>query len=175
MADEKTYTEAEHIAILSDRLTKETAELTATVDQLTGSKTELENKLDVAESAKAAAEAKAAEAEKALEDFKAEIQEREEAAARKDTRLTKLRESAEHLGEDFFKDEKRVERITAMKDEDFDGYLADLSATATGAPKATTVPRESAMQNRETAGTTTTTTAAKDFLLRRYLAPAKEA
>jgi chromosome segregation ATPase len=170
MADEKTYTEAEHIAILSDRLTKETAELSATVDQLTGDKTELENKLDVAESAKTAAEAKAAEAEKALEEFKAEIQEREEAAARKDERLKALRESAEHLGEDFFNDEKRIERIVAMKDEEFSGYAADLAATAVGAPKGATVPRESAMQNRETAGTTKSTTAAKDFLLRRYIA-----
>lgn len=170
MADEKTYTEAEHIAILSDRLTKETAELTATVEELTGSKTELENKLDVAESAKAAAEAKAAEAEKALEEFKAEIQEREEAAARKDDRLKALRESAEHLGDDFFEDENRIKRIVAMQDEDFQGYLADLSATAAGAPKTTSVPRESAMQNRETAGTTKTETAARGFLLRRYIA-----
>jgi len=169
MADEKTYTEAEHIAILSDRLTKETAELTSTVDQLTGSKTELENKLDLAESAKVAAEAKTVEAEKALEEFKAEVQEREDAAARKDDRIKALRESAEHLDDDFFADENRVKRIVAMKDEDFQGYLADLSATAAGAPKATSVPRESAMQN-ESKGSTNTTSAGKDFLLRRYIA-----
>ena len=169
MADDKTYTEAEHIAILSDRLAKETAELTATVDQLTGSKTELENKLDVAESAKTAAEAKVAEAEKALEDFKAEVTEREESAARKDDRLAKLRESAEHLGDDFFADEKRIERIVAMKDDDFDGYVADLAATSVGAPKSTSAPRESAMQNEHKGSTTSDKSAARGFLLRRYI------
>lgn len=169
MADEKTYTEAEHIAILSDRLTKETADLTATVDQLTESKTELENKLDLAESAKVAAEQKTTEAEKSLEDFKAEVTEREAAAARKDERLGKLRESAEHLGEDFFTDETRVARIVAMKDEEFAGYAADLAATGVGAPKSTSVPRETAMQNEKT-DKTNTKSAAKDFLLRRYIA-----
>ena len=169
MADEKTYTEPEHIAILSDRLAKETADLTAQVDQLTTASTELGNKLDLAESAKVAAEQKVTEAEKSLEDFKAEVTEREAAAERKETRVAKLRESAEHLAEDFFTDETRVARIVAMKDEDFTGYLADLAATGVNAPKATTVPRETAMQNQVT-DTTTKPSAGKSFLLRRYIA-----
>ena len=152
MADEKTYSEAEHIAILADRVSKETADLTAERDQLASAKTELENKLDVAESAKTAAEQEAAEAKKSLEDFKAEVESDREAAARKDERIKKVRESAEHLGDDFFEDEARVQRITAMKDEDFEGYLADLKATAkvpAGGKTTTHVPRETAMAGAE--------------------------
>lgn len=146
MADEKTYTEAEHIAILSDRLTKETADLTAERDQLSSVKTELETKLDVAEGAKVAAEQRAVEAEAALTEYKGEVEREREAAAKKDTRLAELREAAAHLDDEFFNDEKRVTRVVAMSDEDFQGYLADLGATNTVTPKAPIVPRETAMQ-----------------------------
>jgi len=155
MADEKTYSEAEHIAILADRVSKETADLTAERDQLASAKTELENKLDIAESAKTAAEQAATEAKDALEEFKAQVESDREAAARKDERIKQVRESAEHLGDDFFEDEKRVERITAMKDEDFEGYLADLKATAkvpAGGKTTTHVPRETAMSGAEPNG-----------------------
>lgn len=169
MADEKTYSEQEHIAILSDRVAKETADLTAERDQLASVKTELENKLDVAESAKTAAETKVEVAEKALEDFKAEIETQREAAARKDERLNKVREGAKHLDDKFFEDEARVSRIVAMKDEDFDGYLADLTATAVPATAGATthVPRETAMVGAE--ADKPTTSAARNFLLGQYI------
>lgn len=165
MADEKAYTEAEHIAILSDRVAKETADLTAERDQLVSDKSELETKLDVTESAKQAAEQKAADAEQALEEFKGQVEQDREAAARKEERIAKCRESAEHLGEDFFKDETRVERIVAMSDEHFEGYLADLSATSTPTTK-TAVPRETAMAGSAPAAGGES--AGKSFLLRRY-------
>jgi chromosome segregation ATPase len=170
MADEKTFSESEHIAILADRVSKETSDLTVQLDQLTKDKTELENKLDVAESAKTAAEQKAETAEKALTDYKASVEEQREAAARKDDRIKQVRESAEHLDDAFFDDEARVARIVAMKDEDFQGYLADIKATAAKTAPATTTaqaPRETAM-----AGATPTTqngSAARDFLLSQYL------
>lgn len=169
MADsDKTYSEAEHIAILADRVSTETASLTAERDQLATDKGELATKLDVSESAKTAAEQRAEKAEKDLEDFKAEIQEREAAAARKDERLTKVRESAKHLGEDFFKDEDRVNRIVAMKDEEFAGYLGDIAATSTGAPaRSVDAPRETAMQGDD--GDKGTTSAARSHLLGRYV------
>lgn len=172
MADPKTYSEDEHIAILTDRVAKETATLTAERDQLNSGITELETKLDVETSAKAAAELRAQEAEKALEDFKAQIETEREEAARKDTRVAKLRESAQHLGDDFFGDEKRLARIVAMKDEDFEGYLADLTVTAKAAPAGTTstVPRETAMKG-EPAAVGAGASAARGFLLRHYIAP----
>src|SRR4051812_24991742 len=169
MADEKTFSESEHIAILADRVSKETADLTAERDQLQTAKTELENKLDVAESAKTAAEQKAETAEKALTDYKAEVEEQREAAARKDDRIKQIKESAEHLDDAFFTDEARVDRIVAMKDEDFQGYLADIKATA-ATPAATTTsaaPRETAMAG--TGSTGATTSAARNFLLGQYL------
>lgn len=171
MADEKAYTEAEHIAILADRVAKETADLTALRDQLSSEKDELATKLDVAESAKVAAEQAAEEAKKALEQFQAEVEQEREAAARKDERLAKVRENASHLGEDFFEDEARVKRIVAMKDEDFEGYLADLSATSKGTTKTTAVPRETAMAGAAPNGSDTV---AKSFLLRRYIDPTQE-
>jgi chromosome segregation ATPase len=168
MADEKTYSENEHIAILSDRVAKETADLTAERDQLVSDKGELETKLDVAESAKQAAEQKAADAEKALEEFKAQIETEREAAARKDERIAKAKETASHLAEDFFEDEKRVARIVAMADEDFEGYLADLASTSTTTKTTTVVPRETAMAGQQVAGNGTESVA-KGFLLRRYV------
>src|SRR3954471_16960016 len=144
MADEKTYAASEHLATLADRVGKETADLTVERDQLLAAKTELENKLDVVESAKTAAEQKAETAEKALVDYKAEVEEQREAAARKDDRIKQIRESAEHLDDAFFNDEARIKRVVSMKDEDFEGYLADIKATA-NKPAATTTetaPRE---------------------------------
>jgi chromosome segregation ATPase len=170
MADEKTYSENEHIAILSDRVAKETADLTAERDQLVSVRSELETKLDVAESAKQAAEQRAADAEKSLEDFKAQIETEREAAARKDERIAKAKETAGHLADDFFEDEKRVARIVAMADEDFEGYLNDLASTSTTTTKTTTtvVPRETAMAGQQVADTGTESVA-KGFLLRRYV------
>lgn len=176
MADDKTFTEDEHLAILSDRVTKETAELTAARDQLATEKTELETKLDVETSAKTAAEQRATEAEKALEDFKVSIESEREAAARKDERVKKVRETAAHLDDKFFEDEKRVARIVAMADEDFEGYLADLAVTAKAPTKTTTttVPRETAMQGDPVGVGANGSSAARDFLLRPYIAPSKE-
>lgn len=167
MADEKTYTESEHFAVLNDRLAKETADLTVQVDELTASKTELESKLDVAESAKVAAEQRATEAEKALEDFKAEIEQEREAAARKDERISKLREGASHLGDEFFENEDRVKRIVAMSDDEFNGYAADLSVTGSATPGAG-VPRETAMSGSSVKAPEKKTSNGRAFLLGRY-------
>lgn len=167
--DKKTYTEDEHIAILSDRVAKETAELTAERDELSTSKSELESKLDVAESARVAAEQKATEVEKAFEDFKTQIEADREAAARKDERLSKVKETASHLGDDFFEDENRVKRIVAMDEEGFEGYLADLQATAkVPAGSSTTIPRETAMAGATATGGDAGKSAGRGFLLHRY-------
>lgn len=169
MAEEKTFSQDEHLAILADRVHKETAALSAERDQLVDEKTELENKLDVETTAKSAAEQRADEAEKALADYKAEIEQEREQAAKRDDRLARAKEVV--LDDKFFEDETRVTRIVAMSDEQFDGYLADLGAASKAAPKTTTtsVPRETAMAG---AGADTGNhSAGQDFLLRRYVAP----
>jgi chromosome segregation ATPase len=170
MADPKTFTEDEHLAILADRVTKETAELTGTVETLTTERNELQNKLDVAESAKAAAEQERDQAKQELTDFRTEVEEREAAAQRKEARLGQVKEVAAHLGDDFFADDKRVERIVAMSDEGFEGYLDDLKATAPSkTTTSSTAPRETAMAG---AGSSTADegkpSAAKELFLGRF-------
>lgn len=172
MADEKTFTESEHIAILTDRVTTETASLTEARDQLANEKADLQNKLDVAESAKVAAEQRAEKAESDLKEFKDSVEESKAAAARKDDRLAKVKETAAHLGDDFFTDEARVARIVAMDEDGFEGYLADLKATAPAPGSTTTAPpRETAMAGAAAVvpGTPGAPSAAREFLLGRYV------
>lgn len=169
--DNKTYSEDEHIAILADRVARETASLTAERDQLSTEKAELENKLDVTESAKVAAETAKDNAERELAEFKEQVKAREEAAAKKDERLAKAREVAKHLDAAFFEDEKRIERIVAMSDELFEGYVSDLASTATVPGNGTTsIPRETAMAGAA-AGGGQTASAGKAFLMRDFVAP----
>lgn len=177
MADAKTFTEDEHLAILTDRVAKETAAITADRDKVAAEKSQLETKhatevselqtkLDVTESAKVAAEQKAEKVEQEFADYKAGIEQLAEQAARKDERLAKVKEVAAHLGEDFFKDEARVERIVAMDEDGFTGYLDDLKATAPAGTTSSTAPRETAMA---LAGTTAPSkSAARSLLLGRF-------
>lgn len=177
MADAKTYSESEHLAILADRVAQESASLTTERDALKAERDELATKLDVAESAKSAAEARVTETEKAFDDFKNGVEAEREAAARKDQRVAKIREAAKHLKDEFFEDEARVTRIVAMDESAFEGYLLDLSASAVpaGSSSTTAVPRESAMVGQPV-DTKTESTAGRDFLMRRYATTAtKEA
>lgn len=174
MADDKTFSEQEHLAILADRVATETANLTAERDQLVTEKSELENKLDVEVTARAAAEQRATEAENALVEFKSQVEADREAALKKTERVDKAREVAKHLDDKFFEDENRVARIVAMSDEGFEGYLSDLAEASKAAPATTTgVPRETAMAGAG-ARSTGSSSAASDFLLRRYVAPKED-
>jgi chromosome segregation ATPase len=179
MADgDKTFTEQEHIAILADRVATETAAITAERDQLKAEKSDLQSQLDVAESAKVAAEQAKEKAEQELADFKTGLDELAQAEARKGERLTKVKEVAAHLGDEFLSEENeagkdRVARIVAMDESAFDGYVADLKATApattsTGAP----APRETAMAGAASTaavpGGAPSQSAARGFLLARY-------
>lgn len=147
---DKKYSEDEHLAIVADRVTRETSTLSSEKAALETAKSELESKLDVEIASKEAEKVRADGAEKALADYKAEVEGEREAAARKDTRVAAVKEAAPHLDEEFFKDEDRVTRIVAMEDEAFEAYVADMKAVipaGTPAAKETKeVPRESAMQ-----------------------------
>jgi predicted nuclease with TOPRIM domain len=174
--DERTFTEAELTAIVADRVARETANITTEVEQLRSEKTELENKLDAEISAKTAAEKSKADVEAEFEAFKKDTEEREQAAARKDERIKAVREAASHLSDDFFKDEKRIERIVAMKDDEFTGYVDDLKVTAGGAPKEKNgVPRETAMSGQQIDPKPESGTAARGFLGRHMATATKEA
>lgn len=144
-AGARVFDESEMDLILAERVKSETASLAGERDTLVAEKADLANKLDVETSAREAAEQRATAAEKALEDFKTEITQREEAAQRKTERMSKVREAASHLTDDFFNDESRATRIVAMDEETFEGYLGDLKASA-GPAAASTPPRETAME-----------------------------
>lgn len=151
MADEpktRTFTEGEAYALVDQAVARETAEATSKIEELTAANTALGTQVDTLETEKAQAISRAEAAEKALEDYKAEVAEREAAAARKDVRLAEVAEANPHLD---LKDAKRVERIVAMKDEEYAGYLDDMKAVGAatgsapgGAPNPGAPPRESA-------------------------------
>ncbi len=179
MADgDKTFTEQEHIAILADRVATETAAITAERDALKAERDDLATKLDVAESAKVAAEQAKETAEKEFADFKTSLDELAAAEGKRDERLAKVKEVAAHLGDDFLSTENevgkaRVERIVAMADDQFEGYVADLKSTAPTTRSTTAEkPRETAMAGAASAaaGAETTTSAGREFLLGRYIA-----
>lgn len=173
--EERTFTEAELTAIVADRVARETASTTAEVEKLRAENTELGNKLDAEISARQAAEQAKTDAEAQFEANKKEAEEREQAAARKDERLKVVREAASHLSEDFFKDEKRIARIVAMKDDEFTGYVDDLKVTAGGAPKGQSgPPRETAMQGEQITPPAAVGTGARSFLTRGMAAVKKE-
>lgn len=145
MAEEKQFSESEHTAILADRVATETASLTGELETVKASEAELQTKLDVAESARVAAEQAAEKVTAEFEEFKTGLETLREAASRKDDRLAKVKEVAAHLDDEFFADEKRVERIVAMDDAQFEGYVEDLKVTAPTGTVTTVVPRETAM------------------------------
>lgn len=179
MADAaKTYSEQEHLAILSDRVAQETAQLSTDRDGLKTERDDLATKLDVAESAKTAAETRVTEIQAEFDTFKSGVEEEREAAARKDSRVAKIREAAKHLKDEFFEDVDRIKRIVAMDESAFDGYLVDLTASAVpaGSATVTAIPRETAMVGQPV-DTSITSAAGRDFLMLRYAAPtaAKEA
>lgn len=165
--NEKTFTEADMALLLADRVAKETADLTTERNALKAERDELATKLDVAETARTTAEQKAVETEKAFETFKTDLESLREAADRKDARLVQVKDAAPHMGEDFVTDEARIERIVAMSEESFSGYLADLKAVTPEA-KGGDIPRESAMAGLPPVTGATKTSAAQSLLMGRY-------
>ncbi|GAB3863375.1 hypothetical protein GCM10028801_30850 [Nocardioides maradonensis] len=163
--NEKTFTENDMALLLADRVAKETADLTAERDSLKAERDDLATKLDVEIAAKVAAEQKVTEIQGEFDSFKSGLEELREAAERKDERLAKVKEAAAHMGEEFLKDEARVARIVAFSEEQFDGYVADLAATAPAAGASGGVPRESAMSGSQPAQPTSS---ARSLLLGRF-------
>lgn len=174
-ADPRHFSEDELEAITADRVARETAELNEKLTAATTAQAEVASKLDVEIANREAAELRAKEAETKHEEY-VQGQEAEKAAlARKDERLAKVREAASHLSDEFFKDEPRVARIVEMSDEAFDGYLADMRETASGASTGSTAaPRETAMQGDPVNGQGKPAPAASNFLMQSYVVPTEK-
>lgn len=158
----RTFTEGEAYAIVADNVQRETASKTAENEQLGREKADLQAKLDTADAALATEKAAREKAEKDLTDLKAEQEREQAAAAVRDERVTKVRETAKHLGDDFFTKE-RADRWAGMEQEQFDGYITELAELSKGieAPKgagadkdkgAGGAPRETAMAGTSVSG-----------------------
>ena len=172
MSDEakgRVFTEDEHTAILADRVATETAALTDQIAAKDAEIADLKAQMDTVEAARLAAEKERDDTKAAFDAFKSEVEQAKEHAQRKDERVAKVKEAASHLTDEFFNDE-RVERIAAMTDEFFDGWLSDMreGAAKVGVSNA---PREAANlvgSAVEPPRTDSGASAARGFLLRDY-------
>lgn len=144
VADEiRTFTEAEHLAVLSDAVRRETATLQTEKETLSTEKAALEGRVDTLEAEKAVLITERDNAVTELANFKAEQAEKAEAESRKGERLAKAREVADHLPEEFFTPE-RAARWAEMSDEAFETACADLAATKPAAGTGGAIPETAA-------------------------------
>lgn len=131
MAGERTFTEGEAYALVADGIERETAAAKVQIDELTAQNVTLGNEKDVLTQRVTAAEEGKAAAEQAFEDYKAEQERIQASEAKRSERIAKVAEVAPALVADIDTDEeaqKRGDRIVAMSDEQFDEYVADLTA-----------------------------------------------
>lgn len=127
MADERTFTEKEHFALLTDAVTREVAKATEEADERI---TELTSRIDVLEAEKAAEVEKREAVEREFADFKAELEKAAEVEGRKSERIEAVKAVAT-LPESYFTTE-RAQRWAEMPDEQFTALLDDFAeATAT--------------------------------------------
>lgn len=134
---ERTFTEKEHEALVTDAVRREVATATESKDSRI---TELEGQIDVLESEKAALEQGKTDAEKALEDYKNEQERAKEIASKREARKKAIQEVSAHLPDSYFTDE-RVSRWAEMADEDFDSLVETQAETSISA-----LPAEEAKQ-----------------------------
>lgn len=158
------YTEAQHFALLTSAVERETASLTETTTQLeaqvaalstekAGVEAELstaKDRIDVLEAEKASAETAAATARQELEDFKAELARQAEVASRKTDRVARVKAANANLDDSYFTDE-RVTRWAEMADEQFEALVADMTEAAAAVKPAEVKTGDATEQARETA------------------------
>lgn len=126
MADnDRTYTEAEHLALKADAVTRETAALAQAKEQAETQVSELSSKVDVLEAEKAAAEKKSEDLQAEFDQFKAETERAAQVEVLKKERAEAVKAANDALPEEYFKPE-RVERWAAMEQASFDDFLESI-------------------------------------------------
>lgn len=128
-ANDRVYTEVEHLALMADAVTRETASL---VDAKTGLETTVSEKaarVDVLEAEKAALETKVSELEKALDDFKTEVERAKEIETAKQERVKAVKAANDQLPDTYFTDE-RIQAWAEMDEAVFAIVLDGLTAAA---------------------------------------------
>jgi hypothetical protein len=147
---QNVYSEAQHFALLTSAIERETASLAeakksletqvetltsekaAMADELSGAKA----KVDVLEAEVANAKAEAETVAKEYADFKADLERAREIEARKSARVERVKAANANLPQDYFSQE-RAARWAAMVDEVFDALVADLTEAAAAKPAET--------------------------------------
>jgi chromosome segregation ATPase len=143
------YSEAQHFALLKSAITQETSALTAERSELQGrvetlesekaalatELSEAQSRIDVLESDKVTAEAAAESARTELADFKDFLAKKKDVEDKKSSRKERVKAANEHLGEDYFSDE-RVTRWAEMSDEGFDALVSEMTEFAAAAKPA---------------------------------------
>lgn len=156
---QRTFTQDEHLALLTDRVQRETAELTVERDALKTQTAELQQRIDVLEAEKAQALTERDAISNEFEAYKAELARQAEIAERSESRVNAVREAVPHLGDDYFTAERSA-RWAAMDDDAFAALLADLTPVAPVVKAAdevsTKAPRETAAFSQGTAPTSST-------------------
>jgi chromosome segregation ATPase len=131
--DKRVYTEVEHLALMADAVTRETAELSEAKGELETKVSELSQRVDVLEAEKAALETAKAEVEAKFEEFQTEVERAQAVEAAKKDRLEKVKAANEQLPDSYFTDE-RIQRWAEMTEEAFASLIDDLSAAAVAGP-----------------------------------------
>lgn len=127
--EDRTYTEAEHEALMAHALKTETAALAATKDELEAEVTKLKTQVDVLEAEKATLKADAENVAKEFEDFKADVERKTEIAALKTERAKSVKDANKALPDTYFT-EDRVLAWAEMSEKAFEVVLDGIKATA---------------------------------------------
>ena len=125
---DRTYTEAEHLALLTDAVRRETAEATEKQEQLQTERDELVKKVDVLEAEKASAEKERDELRTEFDQYKAEREKAEQIAQAKAERVDKVKAANDQLPDSYFTEE-RMQRWAEMTEEAFAEVVEALGAT----------------------------------------------
>lgn len=134
--DGRTFTEDEHVAVLTAAVQRETAEVAAARDSALSECESLRSRIDVLEAEKASLVSEKTAVEKELADFRSEIEQARLIAERQQSRVDVVRSRAGHLPESFFTAE-RAARWAALDDDTFEAAVADLEGTRSSEVKET--------------------------------------
>ena len=132
--EDRTYTEAEHLALMTDAVRRETAELAEAKTGLETTVSEKAAQVDVLEAEKTKLEAEKAAIQKDFDDFKAEVERARAIETAKQDRVAQIKAANDSLPETYFTDE-RIQAWAEMDEKAFAIVLDGLTALA-GAPAA---------------------------------------
>lgn len=157
-----TYTEEQHVALVTAAVQRETADLSKANEDLKSENADLVKRADVAEAEKATAESERDTATKELADFRADVDKEKEIAARTEERVAAVKAANENLPEDYFTDD-RATNWAAMEQATFDDFVEAIKVS----PAPTAAPQTAAFGGGETPQPKPETPASTAFLAAR--------